>query len=330
MQLSDLVGGNRISIARNWSELVGLWRAGLDTDGWLGILGRLRLVDALIVSRSPATSASNVTESYLFALLAGDTTNGGRLRFGLAMQDALLMQSRSDPSGTYLARVYAHTVGIEVLNGETMDDDDMTALVDELTANDHVRDEVVGATERLLLTRQPSASLAAEFLDVLDRLNALGEINPLVLLMNVCRFPELIRYFPKLADPELYRDPAVAVAVAEALVPSERGSSFDEDTPASESDSENAERGKRDDAAVRRRTSVRWAEIIFELRVRAGEELTGIDFSPELKGLLERLIIGIRDDGWTTREQTEPAVQAGRYVRRRERNLRVHPSRREG
>lgn len=314
LPLHDLVGADTGDTDARWAELVGLWRCGLDTDGWQGMLSRLAVRNGLAFADSPVMPASNLTESYLAALLASDSENAARQQFGLALHNATIVSDKPDPVGSFLARVYMHTVGIHGLGAAALLP--QRALVQALADDGDMRDEVVGAVERLLLTRQAAAELTSEFIGVLSDLGALTEVNSLVLFVNICRFPGLLRKHPELADPELYRDPAVAVILSHALAPSDKGDLEFEDG-AIESDDETDEIQRLLNRHALSPTEV-LSVLIEELRVRAGEELVDVEFTPDLDILLERLLIAIRDDRWSTRNEVfEVALQAGGREARR-------------
>jgi hypothetical protein len=67
------------------------------------------------------------------------------------------------------------------------------------------RRAVSGAVERLLLHRQANEELSAELIQMLIALDRLEHVDPLVIFVNICRFPRILNRIPALRSPTLYR-----------------------------------------------------------------------------------------------------------------------------
>ena len=76
-----------------WRSTAMLWRAGLDSDGFLAILGNLRIVDnSLMFSVSKDTVLSTDVADVWFAQLTVDPQLANRLRYGIAICEQTLVE----------------------------------------------------------------------------------------------------------------------------------------------------------------------------------------------------------------------------------------------
>ncbi|PKQ33044.1 MAG: ATP-binding protein [Actinobacteria bacterium HGW-Actinobacteria-2] len=216
--------------ATGWRSMLDLWRSGLDADGYHAMISTIRMEDGVVsLALDAVVDVSPITVDYLHARLAGDSDAQARLRFGMAMNDFLLINDGSDPIRTFRTELYSDTLGIsprEMLRDEMGAESAKDTLVGpRVVAADLPRDmsresraAVTAAIERLLLTRQPSGDLASQFIKVLRRLRSLDDVNPLILLVNACRFPSLLGRFLELRQVEAYDDLELAFLLV-TLVP---------------------------------------------------------------------------------------------------------------
>ena len=236
VSLRDLVAEHPRS--RAWSSLVSLWRAGLGTDGWYGMLSRLRNSRGEIsLADTLGASISDATEAYYQAQLEGDEENAARCVFGLALVNRIVIPDIRSARDTLLARIFTDTLDIDTLRLGSFDasaqifrDWPFTEMALSTALGSAPKDDsldLLAAIERLLLTRQANHEHSARLIGVLQALDAVALVSPMVLLLNVCRFPELLATIPALADPDLYENARLSLLVMNVISPAHSGHSVD-------------------------------------------------------------------------------------------------------
>lgn len=185
-----------------WQSVIDLWRAGVDADGWLALVGPLSVdpaEDAVTWSRVSAVDVVPSHGDYLRAYLVRDVDNFRRLRCGFALYDNLELKEPQDWIGGVLATIYRTLIGRTV---NQLDQYLADQVPDDLEPDD--RDNLVQAICRLLHTRQANFKLTEKLIKTLVELDRLDEADPFALFVSVCRLPELLLSVPELADQTLY------------------------------------------------------------------------------------------------------------------------------
>ncbi|WP_433824887.1 NACHT domain-containing protein [Actinoplanes sp. CA-015351] len=193
-----------------WDSTVGLWKAGLSTDGWHAMLSWLdRSGDSLRASEGD-TAVSPVTADYHHAGLLNDIATQARLRWGLVFNDGQALDDGNDPSLAVLAAMCGYTVGRSSMNPSTGvppgTDSSMTKLI-------------ASVAERMLLGWQADAVYVTRCLRLVQEFGRLEEFDPTVLLVNICRHPQILVDMPELGNPQLYREAKFAPLLLRCLAP---------------------------------------------------------------------------------------------------------------
>ncbi|MEU3642899.1 hypothetical protein AB0E59_05890 [Lentzea sp. NPDC034063] len=199
-----------------WQSVVDLWRAGVDADGWLALVGPLSVDPeeyAVTWSRVSAVDVLPSHGDYLRAHLVRDVDNFRRLRYGFALHDALEMEEPEDWIGGALATIYLTLFGRDTMRLDRYSVDDVP---DDLEPGDE--DNLVQAICQLLHTRQANLELTEKLIKTLVKLGRLDEADPFGLFVSVCRLPELLLSVPELADQALYEGSRATLALLGSTV----------------------------------------------------------------------------------------------------------------
>ena len=272
--------------SQEWRAILNLWRSGLDVDGWLAMIGSLENFSGTLSLSDEKSSVGHSSADYHHARLAGDRESAARLRYGMALNDGIFLRDDNDPLRGFLAELYADLAGLEGLAVlRTLDGAEVVAYAPRDGYSESLREAVrqglrepesdllIAAVERLLLTRQANFNFAGQLIHIVRDLDAFDQINPLVLLVNVCRLPKLLEVFPELQDASYYADADAALLLAHCV-------------PAVTSGQESYE-------------SPLLRELVTSIaRLTEGSEQPTFGLLPE-KALraIERFILTLRDDG---------------------------------
>jgi hypothetical protein len=278
-----------------------MWRAGLDVDGWLAMIGLLHLNRQLgsiyVDASSTASEAVANYSEYFHARLTGERDTQLRLKYGSALHQNFAIFDGQDPCESLLASIYADTIGgsttlipdqDELFRwGHDLDIRKFPTLDDLRGCDDLTLDTLVGAIERLLMGRQGSEELVSSLMRIVVGINRLHHVDARLVFLNICRFPGILARVPELQRMELYeRDRDMLLQLAESIAAAQlkerrpRAKVTEEGNTEQEDDSE--------------------LDEVLPLWQRLQDELANANpiGKPDYRTLIQKIVFLLRDDRW--------------------------------
>ncbi|MBM0232496.1 AAA family ATPase [Micromonospora sp. STR1_7] len=196
----------------SWDAMATLWRAGLDPDAWLSMLGaitfdRRRL---LIVAEPPRHG--RMLAEYDHARLAGRERAAEQIGMGMAIVDGIQEVFAEDD---WLYMMQSWTIpALSLRIPQAM----AFSLPPDGTSTGQTQ-AIVQSLERLLRWRSADLSLDSASQVVKLLLGMTASPDPKALAVVICQHPRLLLYLPELADATLYRPAEATVLMMHATRP---------------------------------------------------------------------------------------------------------------